>query len=56
MKEKNIVAVQSMAPTHALLLFEKKLGSLDQSDDTAKLAATLDFMPLAIVQATTYIS
>jgi len=28
-EEKNIVAVQPMAPTHALLLFEKKLGPLD---------------------------
>jgi len=55
-EEKNIVAVQPMAPAHALLLFEKKLGPLDQGDDTAELAATLDFMPLAIVQAAAYIS
>jgi hypothetical protein len=55
-EEKNIVVMQSMAPSQALALFEKKLRSLDQSDDTAKLAAALEFMSLAIVQATTYIS
>ena len=55
-EEKDIVAVQPMAPVHALLLFEKKLGPLDQGDDTAELAAALEYMPLAIVQAAAYIS
>ena len=50
-EEKDIVAVQSMALSHALALFEKKLGSLGQGDDTAELAAALEFIPLAIVQA-----
>ncbi|KAL2048196.1 hypothetical protein N7G274_000107 [Stereocaulon virgatum] len=45
-----------MAPVHALSLFEKKLGPLDQGDDTAELAAALEYMPLAIVQAAAYIS
>lgn len=45
-----------MAVAHALSLFERKLGPLDQGDDTAELAAALDFMPLAIVQAVAYIS
>ncbi len=55
-EEKNIVAVQPMASAHALSLFEKKLGPLGQSDNTAELAAALEFMPLAIVQAAAYIS
>ena len=55
-EEKDIVAVQPMAPSHALALFKKKLGPLGQGDDTADLAAALEFMPLAIVQAAAYIS
>ena len=55
-EEKDILAVQPMAPSHALALFEKKLGPLGQGDDIADLAAALEFMPLAIVQAAAYIS
>lgn len=55
-EEKDIVVVQPMAPVHALSLFEKKLGPLDQGDDTMELAAALEYMPLAIVQAAAYIS
>ncbi len=55
-EEKDIVVMQPMAPSQALALFEKKLGPLGQSDDTAELAAALEFMPLAIVQAAAYIS
>ena len=55
-EEKDILAVQPMAPPHALTLFEKKLGPLGQGDDIADLAAALEFMPLAIVQAAAYIS
>ncbi len=55
-EEKDIVAVQPMAAAHALSLFERKLGPLDQGDDTAELVAALEFMPLAIVQAAAYIS
>lgn len=55
-EKKDIVAVQPMIPSHALALFEKKLGPLDQSDNIADLAAALEFMPLAIVQAAAYIS
>ena len=55
-EEKDIVVVQAMTPAQALMLFEKKLGSLGQGDDTAELAAALEFMPLAIVQAAAYIS
>ena len=45
-----------MAAAHALLLFEKKLGPLNQGDKAAELAAALEFMPLAIAQAAAYIS
>ncbi len=55
-EEKDIVVVQPMTPAQALTLFEKKLVSLGQGDDTAELAAALDFMPLAIVQAAAYVS
>lgn len=55
-EKKDMVAVQPMAPAQALALFEKKLGPLGQGNDTAELAATLEFMPLAIVQAAAYIS
>ncbi|KAL9605598.1 MAG: hypothetical protein Q9179_001215 [Wetmoreana sp. 5 TL-2023] len=55
-EEKDIVVVQPMAAAHALSLLERKLGPLDQGDDTAELAAALEFMPLAIVQAAAYIS
>ncbi|KAL8822503.1 MAG: hypothetical protein Q9191_006762 [Dirinaria sp. TL-2023a] len=47
-EEKDIVALQSMIATHAQSLFERKLGSLDQGDDTAELAAALKFMSLGI--------
>ena len=55
-EEKDIVAVQPMTPSHALALFEKKLGPHGQGDDIADLAAALEFIPLAIVQAAAYIS
>ena len=48
-EEKDIVVVQPMVAAHALSLFERKLGPLDQGNDTAELAAALEFMPLAIV-------
>jgi hypothetical protein len=45
-----------MDEAHALALFGKKLGVQEDSNDIAKLAAALEFMPLAIVQAAAYIS
>ena len=56
MEEKDIVVVQPMTLAQALSLVEKKLGLLGQGDDTAELAAALDFMLLAIVQAAAYVS
>lgn len=46
-EEKDIMAVQPMAPAHALALTEKKLGSLGEGDELTELAAALEFMPLA---------
>ncbi|EEA25023.1 O-acetylhomoserine (thiol)-lyase, putative [Talaromyces marneffei ATCC 18224] len=45
-----------MDNAHAQALFEKKLGKQDGSQDIMELAATLNFIPLAIVQAAAYIS
>ena len=61
-KKKDIIVVELMAESHALALFEKKLGVLGvlgvlgDVEDVAELAAALEFMPLAIVQAAAYIS
>ncbi|KAL8944298.1 MAG: hypothetical protein Q9211_000638 [Gyalolechia sp. 1 TL-2023] len=55
-EEKDIIAVQPMAPSDALVLFKKKLGSLVEDDNLTELADALDFMPLAIAQAAAYIS
>src|SRR5947207_12679858 len=45
-----------MDEAQALALFEKKLGKQYKSQNVAELAAALEFMPLAIVQAAVYIS
>ncbi|KAK8103019.1 hypothetical protein PG984_016165 [Apiospora sp. TS-2023a] len=50
----NIIQLDPMTPAEAVALAEKKLTTSDQSMD--RLAATLEFMPLAIVQAAAYIS
>jgi Tetratricopeptide repeat len=60
-EERNIIAVEPMDEVHAVDLLNRKLK--DQNDakdtvdakDTAELAAVLEFMPLAIVQAAAYI-
>jgi hypothetical protein len=54
-EQRDIIEIEPMGRTDALALFEKKLGRHDDSDDTAKLAVALEFMPLAIVQAAAYI-
>jgi hypothetical protein len=54
-ERRDIIAIEPMSKEHGLALFEKKLGGCD-SGDAAELAAALDFMPLAIVQAAAYIS
>ena len=55
-EESDIIAVEPMDGSDALLLFRKKLRMPDDSKDIAELIAALEFMPLAIVQAAAYIS
>ena len=55
-EERDIIAVEPMDEAHALELFEKKLGKQGESQEVAELAAALEYMPLAIVQAAAYIS
>ena len=55
-EESDIIVVEPMDKSHALALFKKKLRVLEDSNDIAELAAALEFMPLAIVQAAAYIS
>ncbi|PMD27600.1 hypothetical protein NA56DRAFT_667207 [Hyaloscypha hepaticicola] len=55
-EQRDIIAVEPMGKADALALFKNKLGRHEDSDNTAELAATLEFMPLAIVQAAAYIS
>lgn len=54
-EESDIIPVEPMDDPHALALLERKLGKQIDRDDTFKLAAALEFMPLAIVQAAAYI-
>lgn len=54
-EQRDTIAVGPMSKSDALTLFENKLGGHEGSDDAAKLAVTLEFMPLAIVQAAVYI-
>ncbi|KAK2850645.1 hypothetical protein FQN49_005457 [Arthroderma sp. PD_2] len=55
-EEKCIISVDPMDEAHAVNLFRKKLN--DGSDDNliAELAVELEFLPLAIAQAASYIS
>jgi tetratricopeptide (TPR) repeat protein len=55
-EQSDIIAVEPMDEAHAFALFEKKLGKQDERKDVVELAAALEFMPLAIVQAAAYIS
>ena len=55
-KPRNIITIEPMEEAHGLALFEKKLGAQEDSSDVAELAAALEYMPLAIVQAAAYIS
>ncbi|KAI4194623.1 MAG: hypothetical protein LQ350_007678 [Teloschistes chrysophthalmus] len=50
-EERDIIVVEPMAQSHALALFEKKLGRLGDGSDAAELVAALEHMPLAIVQS-----
>ena len=54
-EEKDLIAVKPMTQQHALALFQRKLGPMADSKYIGELAAALDYMPLAIVQAAAYI-
>ncbi|KAF7942882.1 uncharacterized protein EAE97_006336 [Botrytis byssoidea] len=54
-EQRDIIAVEPMGMADALALFEKKLGQCDDGNNTAELVEALEFMPLAIVQAASYI-
>ncbi|KAF2468400.1 uncharacterized protein BDR25DRAFT_335457 [Lindgomyces ingoldianus] len=55
-EQRDIIAVEPMDKSDALALLQKKLGQQDSSEEVIELAAVLEFMPLAIVQAAAYIS
>ncbi|KAF1975419.1 putative kinesin [Bimuria novae-zelandiae CBS 107.79] len=54
-ERRDIVRVEPMDEAEGLALFKKKLGPQGNNSDVAELAATLEYMPLAIVQAAAYI-
>lgn len=54
-EQRDIILVEPMNEALALTLFEKKLGNHGDVDAVAELAAALEYMPLAIVQAASYI-
>jgi tetratricopeptide (TPR) repeat protein len=55
-EESDVVPIEPMHNTAAHALLRKKLGDkVDQDEGMAELAAALDYMPLALVQAATYI-
>ncbi|KAJ5416976.1 uncharacterized protein N7487_000526 [Penicillium crustosum] len=53
---KHLIDVQPMAIDEALVLIQKKLGSGIQRADLVQLVEELEFMPLAIIQAASYIT
>ncbi|KAH7108877.1 P-loop containing nucleoside triphosphate hydrolase protein, partial [Dendryphion nanum] len=55
-EERDIITVEPMDKAQALALFEKKLGAKEDSTEVNELAAALEYMPLAIVQAAAYIT
>ncbi|PSN58707.1 hypothetical protein BS50DRAFT_450258, partial [Corynespora cassiicola Philippines] len=55
-ERRDVIAVEPMSEADAAALVEKKLEGIEESDEVGELAAALEFMPLAIVQATSYIA
>lgn len=51
----SIIKIEPLDPSEALELLQRKLGSLAETPDILKLAKELEFMPLAIIQAASYI-
>ncbi|KAF2022695.1 hypothetical protein EK21DRAFT_40181, partial [Setomelanomma holmii] len=54
-EQRNIISVEPMDEAQALALFKKKLEAEEDDDDIVELAAALEYMPLALVQAAAYI-
>jgi hypothetical protein len=54
-EERDIITIKPMDQIHALTLFEKKLRKQENEEDIIELITALEFMPLVIVQAATYI-
>jgi tetratricopeptide (TPR) repeat protein len=54
-EQRDMITVEPMNEAQALALFEKKLGTQGDSSQVVKLAAVLEYMPLAIVQAAAYV-
>ncbi|KAJ5249004.1 P-loop containing nucleoside triphosphate hydrolase protein [Penicillium chermesinum] len=53
--DNDVISIQPMQESHAVALFERKVGVAGKEEDASQLVAALDFMPLAIVQAAAYI-
>ncbi|KAF2818232.1 hypothetical protein CC86DRAFT_309623, partial [Ophiobolus disseminans] len=54
-EQRNIINVKPMDKAQALALFKKKLRVEEDNGDIVELAAALEYMPLALVQAAAYI-
>ncbi|KAJ5494842.1 P-loop containing nucleoside triphosphate hydrolase protein [Penicillium fimorum] len=54
-EDNDIITILPMDQSHAMMLFERKLGSQIEKATIMQLVTTLDYMPLAIVQAAAYI-
>lgn len=52
---KNLIEVKSMEQSKALELLRKKLKQSEEDQHSRKLVKALEFMPLAIIQAASYI-
>jgi hypothetical protein len=54
-EESDTIPIEPMNDASAQALLQKKLGEEVDKDGTAELARTLEFMPLALVQAAAHI-
>ncbi|KAJ5683654.1 hypothetical protein N7462_006819 [Penicillium macrosclerotiorum] len=54
-KENDLIEVTPMEPCEALELFHKRLGRPKESEESRRLVEELEFIPLAIIQAASYI-
>lgn len=54
--KKHLIDVQAMNMAEAILLMQRKLDLYAESTELLELVEELEFMPLAIIQATSYIT